>query len=202
MLTVTGTASLIRVLSIGPSVRSMRALLCFVVIFVFDLVNLSCSLKWEFQVRGSSTPWCDGMFLWNCYHIIWNWVSITTSWNTRSGPGVQRLQPMDTAHNINQNLENPSYPIEWNGFFYHIKIPLIRAVWGFFNPERWTLRAGSKPEGRSPKPLNLGISKWYISTKYFVSREYWNKCKNSKIRVALSLKLVYICDKFKETAYL
>jgi len=50
MLMVTGTASLIRVLSIGPSVKSMRELLRFVAIFVFDLVNLSCLvcfLKWR-----------------------------------------------------------------------------------------------------------------------------------------------------------
>ena len=42
MLMVTGTASLIRVLSIGPSVKSIWELLRFAVIFVFDLVNLSC----------------------------------------------------------------------------------------------------------------------------------------------------------------
>ena len=53
MLMVTGTARLIRVLSIGPSVRSMRELLRFVAIFVLDFVNLSCFLNWEFQVRGS-----------------------------------------------------------------------------------------------------------------------------------------------------
>ena len=149
---VTGTARLIRVLSIGPSVRSMRLLLRFVAVFVSDFDNLSCSLNWEFQVWGSSPPWpparslrlgeCDGMFLWNCYHIIWNWVSITTSWNTRSGPGVQRLQPMDTAHNINQNLPYPSYPIEWNGFITRWRHdPFDRCCLDFLstrNVEPWT----------------------------------------------------------------
>ena len=35
-------------------------------------------------------------------------------------------------------------------------IPL-NAQFGFSNPERWTLRVGSKPEGRSPKPRNPGL---------------------------------------------
>jgi hypothetical protein len=47
MLTVTGTASLINVLSIGPSVRSMRLLLRFVEGFVSDFDNLSRTLNPE-----------------------------------------------------------------------------------------------------------------------------------------------------------
>jgi hypothetical protein len=50
------------------------------------------------------------------FHFLWIWFSITTSWHARSGPAVQRLGPMDTAHNIKQNLEYPSCPVEWNGF--------------------------------------------------------------------------------------
>ena len=40
MLMVTGTASLISVFSIGPSVRSMRLLEDFVVILVLDVDNV------------------------------------------------------------------------------------------------------------------------------------------------------------------
>ena len=53
---------------------------------------------------------------------------------------VQRLEPMDTAHNINQNLVYPSYPIKWNGFIARWRHdPFDTSCLCFFNPERWTL---------------------------------------------------------------
>jgi len=60
--------------------------------------------------QGSSPPWPparslrlgerDQMWLWNYLHILWTWLSTTKSWQARSGPGVQRLQPMNSAPNI------------------------------------------------------------------------------------------------------
>jgi len=43
------------------------------------------------RFKGSGLPWSDGMWLWNSYHVLCTWLSITTSWHARSGPGVQRL---------------------------------------------------------------------------------------------------------------
>jgi len=49
------------------------------------------------RFRSSGPPWCDRMGLCNCFNILWNWVSITTSWHTRSGPGVQRFWATEFA---------------------------------------------------------------------------------------------------------
>ena len=52
MLTVTGTASRTRVLSIGPSVRSRRELVLTFNIFVFDFSKLACFLKRRFATEN------------------------------------------------------------------------------------------------------------------------------------------------------
>jgi hypothetical protein len=44
---------------------------------------------------------------------------------------------MDTAPNINQNLEYPSFPFEINGFVTGLRHDAFdRSCLGFFNPER------------------------------------------------------------------
>ena len=40
----------------------------------------------------ASLPWCDGMWIWNCFHCFMNAsVSITASSHARSGPGINMI---------------------------------------------------------------------------------------------------------------
>jgi len=72
------------------------------------------TLTERFHVRGGGKPqYCET----GCdYEIVFTFYGLGFPSPHLGMPGLaqglKKYQPMDTAHNINQNLEYPSYPIQ------------------------------------------------------------------------------------------
>ena len=104
----------------------------------YSMFNVGCSM---FAFVWCSI--CRGMGISrHLFYFFLTWVVPSSSCNelSRVGFNVQRLQPMDTAHNFNQIPAYPSYLIKLNGSttrWRHDHFDMSCLC--FFNPERWTM---------------------------------------------------------------